>query len=386
MKDETKVIVGKLDYFNPSTGVLTNSVTADHYVKTVNTTPNDGRNLGDGVTPNAWQYTVLQRTGWNGKLSYWYRGSNWSNRVGTYSSPWNGSPISKPSSTMLQLYNEALAKLNDRVRDTVDWAEDIAQASRTAKIGNLANNAADLARQLKRTPIAGIAAGYLQFRYGWKPLLGNIYDTAVLQLQSAQAGRELVVGARTEYPSGDRIVDPDSGTLEPVSTNVRGVRGVRFHVKLRPQPAQSIFDYTTLNPLYLGWNLIPYSFVVDWFWNIGGYLEAMEQALRYSIFFESGFYTELDAYSAVLRTENKWSGAPNNSMYYESVRRYQKEVSFKREILYNWPLPQFPRPVVDLGSGKLLAAAALLGTLLGSPKPKPHLSSAFKNANRRSFK
>lgn len=366
MKSQTKVTVGQLCYYNGTTGDFQFCTDTDAKVNTVSTSPSDGINPGNKVDPTNWAYTINRRTGYFGRFSYWYNGSNWGLRMGTYSSPWSSAIIPTPGTTLQSLYNEALSKLNDKVRDNADWAEDIAQASRTAKLFKLADNAADLARTLRRNPIAGVSSLYLQFRYGWKPLMQNVYDTAVLQLQDTQAGRVITAGARVSYPSSATIEDGDSGVSgEVVHADIDGLRGVRFKLKIKPQSGPSLSDFTTLNPLYLGWNLIPYSFVVDWFWNVGGYLEAMESAMKYNAIFDGGYYTELDAYDATLRIKDLWSGSPKNSYYYEYAKKYQKHVNFRRVALTSWPLPQFPRPTIDLGGSKLLAAAALLGTILG---------------------
>ena len=57
--------------------------------------------------------------------------------------------------------------------------------------------------------------------------------------------------------------------------------------------ARMVSTYTSMNPASIKWELVPYSFVVDWFYDIGSYLRGCETSTIYSSVFKAGWTSEL---------------------------------------------------------------------------------------------
>jgi hypothetical protein len=136
------------------------------------------------------------------------------------------------------------------------------------------------------------ANAWLEHRYGWKPLLMDI-DTIVQYAHVARAkcdGRRLVSrsGVDRDWNEFQKVTLQSSGKPFPpgVSTvvgtqqmtkSVRVGAGV-FYDLVSQSTADSLLKLLGVRPndLPVGvWECIPYSFVVDWFVNVSGWLNAV---------------------------------------------------------------------------------------------------------------
>lgn len=127
-----------------------------------------------------------------------------------------------------------------------------------------------------------VAQNWLQLQYGWKPLLSDIEGTllALTQLQTSfgfvQSARATATSAKVsvfDYPPGNPLIgESNSGkTTFTQKTSVKIV--VRFKIA---EPLKAFMGQTGFtNPVNLVWEILPFSFVVDWFVPVGAYLEAL---------------------------------------------------------------------------------------------------------------
>lgn len=145
-----------------------------------------------------------------------------------------------------------------------------------------------------------LASNWLEFQYGWKPLLSDIEGALEAFALKARAQDQIIsvraVGSHEESLSTP-IYTPIFGSYATVTpkriSNIRIERkhrciiGLRY--KLTDVDRAFIQQLGFTNPLLLTWELIPFSFVVDWFVPIGSYLEGISsfQGLE----FVDGFQT-----------------------------------------------------------------------------------------------
>lgn len=115
---------------------------------------------------------------------------------------------------------------------------------------------------------------WLEYKYGWKPLLQDMHDAQEL-LNEQILGRD--------------FHDAFKASASGVESNTKDVRGyggsvlstwhstVRYSLHLRCEDElSSLASKTGLsNPALLAWELLPYSFVVDWVYPVGEYLEGL---------------------------------------------------------------------------------------------------------------
>jgi hypothetical protein len=127
---------------------------------------------------------------------------------------------------------------------------------------------------------------WLEYRYGWKPIIGDT-ATAVSELEKAQVGRKQRLVARSQIPftMNKSWVEEVAGGIprcDAVTCNVhytgngRACGGVIYEVDVRSTPeriAASLGLGIDRLPSTI-WELIPLSFVVDWFVNVGQWIQA----------------------------------------------------------------------------------------------------------------
>ena len=127
-----------------------------------------------------------------------------------------------------------------------------------------------------------VASNWLELQYGWKPLLSDIKGTleAIPTLSnvgsfvrsveaSASAAKESVVA----YPPGDGVIGFGNGGKTTFINKTRTKFKIRFRMS---DPTLAFVAQTGFtNPLNLAWEILPFSFVADWFLPIGPYLETL---------------------------------------------------------------------------------------------------------------
>lgn len=210
---------------------------------------------------------------------------------------------------------------------------------------------------------------WLEFRYGWTPLVFEIQG-AIKALNRAQVGKPIRATSRgfekTEASNSFlhiRNGGAGNGIQEYRYTRKKtlSVRAyVLYTADLKHQQARD-FGVSEL-PLAM-WELVPYSFVVDWFVNIGDWIEALTPKLGINILAEG--YTIKTSHT-LTRVFEKWTkviagGASNDvTGSYIGAEDKLSESTYNRVphlgVLYS--LPPFN---VKIDKKRVLDAIALLG-------------------------
>jgi len=114
-----------------------------------------------------------------------------------------------------------------------------------------------------------LANKWLELRYGWEPLLNDVYEAAkLLEAYGAPARREVIRVSKTY--SGSGIETSASPSLYKVPA-VFKVRQYIYYELMEDIPSMRTMDL--INPAEIVWESIPYSFVIDWFTPIGTFLD-----------------------------------------------------------------------------------------------------------------
>lgn len=153
---------------------------------------------------------------------------------------------------------------------------------RAHKIRNLLTR-----KGLKNSPNE-FAQAWLEARYGWRPLMFDIMDASQLVTDLMSGVSELRRSSKTSSKSGS-----SSSTLRrsygfttrrnsPPSIGSEYNPGIAYdHVIRKTGEVEcragvmirdSIRSYATVDPVVSGYELIPFSFVLDWFVNVGDFL------------------------------------------------------------------------------------------------------------------
>lgn len=174
----------------------------------------------------------------------------------------------------------SVAEGNQTVRMTLDALRDITKAARNLKHGNIAEAVRNLTSGAKPGSIRGnllsdrlssknIAERYLGFTYGVTPLLSDIYEISKVW-EGITAGPRHKDYIRTSkgIPSKGEFIH---GEFNRCFSSVYSVRQ-RIRVS---EDASTQHKLGLLDPLGIGWELTPFSFVADWFIPISTYLDTL---------------------------------------------------------------------------------------------------------------
>jgi len=316
------------------------------------------RVAGDMHSPKPWAYRI-----WRHKL---LTGTGQTN-YGTFTTRFSGATFSPgdPVSIPLpqwdrdDLYNDALERLNEKVRGSLDLSISLAEAGRTAKMVRATSKVEEYLKTLKSfgsvSRLSRQAANrWLEWTYGWKPLVNDLYQAADESQRFVLNKIERITASKSEkIPDLDRVYTTFAGNSLPLHIVYNGKTGYRITISLE-HPTYDIARWTSLNPVSIAWELLPYSFVVDWVYDVGQFLRATETGFLYGLLFKEGFVSHLQAFMA----EGK--GSITSSYGFEEGSCSHEFKRFERLVLPSYPFPRKPSLKVSLGSSRLLSAAALL--------------------------
>jgi len=225
---------------------------------------------------------------------------------------------------------------------------------------------------------------WLEFTYGWKPTAQTIYGTA-RQLLKPNADSRIenlkAHGVQRNVRTGS--VADNSGIL----AHYRSEGSARVEFGCCYTFAQSQLDklagFTSLNPVSIAWEVLPYSFVVDWFVNIGGYMRNLESSFLYASNFVSGYKTvttRLASSSQVNSSKLRSDGSQVTDNYFYNGG-YTVTTKKNRTVLAGTPVPSLPVFQPKLGWSRSVSGSALLGQHLTSLKQEA-LELEKKRPNR----
>lgn len=212
-----------------------------------------------------------------------------------------------------------------------------------------------------------VANNWLQLQYGWKPLLsdiegslktiGTVFDPNSFVQRARGSARQTRV-VEVALPDTTSYTGVNSGkTIFTFQTTCK--YNVRFRMD---NPISAFLGQTGIsNPINLGWELIPFSFVFDWFLPIGNYLESLSAWKGYTFLGGSKvLFTRKKTDSTVAYSGGHPADPANvNVLNYGSY--HQEDVYFSRAVLSDFPSPSFPSPKWPItGVNRAANAIALL--------------------------
>lgn len=292
------------------------------------------------------------------------------------------------------VYNNALGDLYDKIRGGVDLSVDFAEAHQAkammSKTVRGMKNLATTFAKMRRSNPKDWGNLWLEFTYGWKPLASSIYGTGkrIMTELSNGSDRFMEVSGSSSIRDGYKLRYGNGSTTDAGVQNIVTSNRCKIHARFRF--AQSRLDtlagFTSLNPVSIAWELTPYSFVVDWFVNVSGYLRNYESSLLYGTDFLDGYVSEgWQSLNTETKSRSSKSANAPYSQFTKAVKGSAKEVGFRRTVLGGIPKPRAPRFDPKLGTSRLVSAAALMGQfvdVLGHQRSKmtipPRLTAADK--------
>lgn len=136
-----------------------------------------------------------------------------------------------------------------------------------------------------RTPISKkVASQWLQYQYGWKILISDIHGLSSELNQALANG--IILHASTaiheHYVKSSKVFIPTYAGVETdfgpyrVQTSKYVSRRGKCRYVIRSAAIKQLSQLGITNPALLIWELIPYSFVVDWMIPVGDWLASLD--------------------------------------------------------------------------------------------------------------
>jgi len=256
---------------------------------------------------------------------------------------------------------QAMAERSQTASLIASSATKIAKALLAVKRGNLVEAARSLgvgvpkraarraAREVqsnKRSSSSDIARRWLELQYGWKPLLNDIYGAAEHLATRDTGPKHMQTSASATIGiSWNKDIPWDFTKSYNCSGSVQYTRKYTVRYAVTNSQVRELSQTGVTNPALIAWELMPWSFVIDWFVPIGNFISTLDATA--GVTFLSGCVSTVTkvrgvgsmTYSGALYQNERRSGSMSNHLFRDEVTRI-KLASFPSPAL-----PQFKSPV-----------------------------------------
>lgn len=221
-------------------------------------------------------------------------------------------------------------------------------------------NPREAARRLGIHP-SRISERYIQYEYGWKPLMSDIYGSVGLlqEILEDDSRLPIISASSSRHDSRDYPVTlkewRPNGKLNASMTTT-----VSFTAKLDNWYDRRVNQAGLANPVSLGWDLIPFSFVIDWVVPVGQVLQAMTATSGLTFLY--GYKHVVVNYNG---TAKRSIASPPSGFYRTSEEPASVEVNgfgFRRSAYGGFPRPK-PYIRSPFTTDKAVKALALIDLL-----------------------
>lgn len=197
---------------------------------------------------------------------------------------------------------------------------------------------------------------WLEYQYGWRPLLSDIYGSCEELANTFYAPKMLRITATANEEIEQKGYLFTGTPYEHVNRTIRNRSHVVFMFQ-EPTEWTNVLSRTGLtNPAHLAWELMPYSFVVDWVIPVGDYLSNLDATVGLN--FIKGSTTTRQTIELTSRMVPHVKGYDTYT-YSGSVITRKRDV--KSRSIYT-SVPSVPLPTVkpSMGIERGLSALSLL--------------------------
>lgn len=270
--------------------------------------------------------------------------------------------------------------LNKVKQDKANFAESIANLDRTLSM--LTSAVVALARAIKAarkgdfygvaTSVVGLSPSktrnknvrawtdgsgnrWLEYQYGWKPLVNDV--VVLSELAKEQNRKLLLMTAKRRTSMDEGLPVNTASTIYAYSASgfIRNDCFVRLDYVVSDPKLALIESLGLGNPFLLAWELVPFSFVIDWLLPIGNVLDALTTSL--GILYKGGS-TTLCTTSRVTMLHGNYFGATGRL-----ITATVSSISVQRKTHPTLPLPRLYIKSPFTSLTRAVTALALLNQL-----------------------
>ncbi len=295
--------------------------------------------------------------------------------------PLGSTPIPDPGYD--NAHNESITKaLNNLTQRYAGIGNDLAQARKTCdEFARVALRAGGFLKAMKRGDFSG-AAGYLAgvrgkysikavqksladtwlaYSYGWKPLAADLHEAQ--QIAHAALLKPVPVMARGSGKSNDLTTVGDYYGFH-LSKQSESSHRTYLEANVVNPSLYLLSQAGLINPLSIAWEVVPFSFAIDWFVPIGATLQAITAGVGLE---SNGGWTSTHINRNLEIHRNLPAAAPPGTSYYQwvSAGSYREQwYEFRRQCHAGFPPPKLYADVTPYSTPRALNALALVRQLV----------------------
>lgn len=190
-------------------------------------------------------------------------------------------------------------------------------------------------------------ASWLEFQYGWRPLFFDVMGS-IEAVQTFLEPEDWMVTVKAGRKEEREIRDLKDNAKYLVQLNFQAegktFRGVFARVDYHPSDlflSRLSANTGLTNPALLAWELMPYSFVIDWGVQVGDWISSMD-ATQY-MQFAYGSVTDRRELDLVISPVDARYGANGAVTSWIPDKGSLRKFELHRKTLSSWPLARAPR-------------------------------------------
>jgi hypothetical protein len=256
----------------------------------------------------------------------------------------------------------AFAERNATARLLGDTASRMGKAFNNLKRGRVrsAMNYLGISHKSREPRGSNVPNKWLELQYGWKPLISDVYGACnALSKRDKSDWRVTAKASRTSRQVWTATFSNTDAGIGVAQSDTYAF--VRIDALPENELIISLASLGITNPLLIAWELVPYSFVVDWALPVGTWLDSIDAMLGYQNASSSrSVLTRANWEETGIRTPTNPSGGYVENKY----RGYKKLVKLIRNV-GGVPLPTFPRIKDPRSLGHMANGLALLASAFG---------------------
>ena len=200
-----------------------------------------------------------------------------------------------------------------------DSLSDVARAFSALRRGRIRDVARHLRISVPDKLPRHVPSAWLQLQYGWKPLLSDVHGAVTALDNNDRDKWKVTVRASSKEHNGGTVTilgsDPSNRNYSFCDYDI--LHGSRCRADLVPSNSalQTAASLGLTNPASLAWELLPFSFVVDWALPIGDYFSQLDAGLGWDVlgFSQSSFtrarwnFRGRNSSTGTQRQESNWT-------------------------------------------------------------------------------
>lgn len=266
----------------------------------------------------------------------------------------------------------ALAETRQTANLVSSSARRIAQAVQSLRRGNVGGairgltGASSLRKERSLRGAGAVPNQWLELQYGWRPLLSDIYG-ATQALSKRYASQPPYVSVRAgasvslnnDYATHETRYGLPASWKQNANAHVNGFIEYAVDSSFAAMASQTGIQ----NPLSVAWELVPWSFVVDWFLPVGNYLNNLDY--KSGLVFRRGWISrKVNNELQIHLTDGKYvDGAV--TMNHSGASYSTGGSAFERVVLGSFPSVPPPSLKNPFSLGHVANALSLLAQVFG---------------------